>query len=342
MADRKYTGKRIAVEEGYLTAEMSELGQRHMADPEARSAGWGPGMIRSELARERWELNADLGEKRIAAMDACGLDMQLLVLSYQGTQMLHPDRAVDVSRRNNDALVAAIARYPDRLAGLASLPTQHPEEAAKELDRAVTKLGLKGAVIHSHTRGREWPDRGEYLDEPQFEPLFTAAERLKTPIYLHPSLPSPQMVGPFVTYNMTGPIWGYQTETAVHVLRLIFSGIFDRHPGLTLVIGHLGEGIPFFFDRIDEWYANSHQSRYVSRKPSEYFRSNIYLTTSAMNASPSLQFVYSLLGADRLLFAVDYPQQSTDKEIDGMDKLDASPEEKAKMFHLNAERIFNL
>ncbi|MTD52918.1 amidohydrolase family protein [Amycolatopsis pithecellobii] len=342
-----YSGRRIAVEEGYLTQRASDLARQVYASEEARQLGTADALSQVFLpgiTEERWARNMDLGEGRIAVMDEARLDMQLLVLSYQGSQMLDPAHAVAEARGINDELAAAVRRYPSRLAGLASLPTSHPEAAAVELERAVRSLGLRGTVIHSHTRGDEWPQRGIYLDEPEMWPIFEAAESLRVPVYLHPSQPSPQLVRAFTQYGMMGPIWGYNVEASTHLVRVILSGVFDIFPELTLVVGHLGEGIPFYFERLDAAYAQSNPKQRLKMPPSEYFRRNIYLTTSGMNSAAALPFCIDVLSADRIMFAADYPQDPSPlaDEVAAMDRLEITDAEKAAIFSGNAEKVFGL
>jgi 5-carboxyvanillate decarboxylase len=340
-----YTGRRIAVEEGYRTPEFAAFAREYI-DPDGSEPRWiGDAHRQIYLPEEvaaRAPMIADLGPGRIAQMDAAGLDVQLLVQAFPGTQVLPPDRAVEFTQRMNSDLAKAVAAYPQRLAGLASLPTQHPEQAAEELRRAVTDLGLKGAVVHSYSRGPEWPERGVHMDDPSMWPVFEEAQRLGVPLYLHPTIPSPQMSEPYRDYGLGGPIWGYSAEASVHVLRIIFSGALDRFPGLRIVLGHLGEGIPYYFERLDEWYAVSDKKVVLEKKPSDYFRENIYVATSGMNRAASLVFCHSVLGAERIMFAADYPQEPLREEIAAMDAAPFSDADKHAIYHENAEKVFGL
>ena len=197
-----------------------------------------------------------------------------------------PD-AVALARSSNDFMVDAIRRHPDRFAGLAAVAPQDPAAAAKELERGVKALGLKGAVINSHTRG-------EYLDDPKFWPIFEAAEALNVPVYIHPTTPSPAMIQPFLERGLDGAIFGFAVETGLHILRIIVSGVFDRFPKLKIVVGHLGEGLPYWLFRIDFMHnrmvaANRYASvQKLQRKPSEYVRENLYVTTSGMAWEPPI------------------------------------------------------
>jgi 2,3-dihydroxybenzoate decarboxylase len=276
---------------------------------------------------------------RLADMDAAGIDQQLLMLSSPGVQIFEPAEAVALARLANDRLAEAIARHPRRFAGLAAFAPQDPGAAARELERAVTRLGLKGGIVNSHTFG-------EYLDAPRYDPIFAAAEGLDVPIYVHPRAPSPQLVGGYLDHNLVGAIWGYAVETGLHALRLIFGGVFDRHPRLRIVIGHMGEGIPFFLDRIDTHHATGGgfgpRSARLKRRPSEYFREHFVVTTSGMNWEPALQMTLQVLGPERVLFAADYPFEDAALAVRRFDAMSLDPETRAMIAHRNAQRVFRL
>lgn len=330
--------RRIAVEESFTIPEIAQETLKFLMSPEGREQGW-EAMARFYAAQSReWgERSVDLGAGRLAAMDAGGIDMQLLLLGSTGVQSLEPARATELTALANDRLAAAVRANPQRYAGLAALAPQDPEAAALELERGVKRLGLKGAVINSNARG-------EYLDDPKYLPIFEVAAALDVPIYLHPSLPAPQMVRPFLDYGLIGPMWGYAAETAVHALRLILSGLFDRFPRLTIVLGHLGEGIPYFLTRIDTQHLNTQGQRTpkLKRLPSEYFRDNFYVTTSGMNASPAVMFCHEVLGADRMMFAIDYPYEPLEEEVRAFERQPLPETAREKICHLNAERVFRL
>ena len=241
--------KRIAAEEGWMTPELMRmylkiLETRSLNDPGFYSL-WGFfGTSQSERARLLFERIQDIGARRLADMDAAGIDMQLLMLTAPGVQVFDPATATALAASTNDTLAQAIRDHPTRYAGLAAIAPHAPREAALELERAVTKLGLKGALINSHTQG-------EYLDDEKYWDIFAAAEAQGVPIYLHPNTPSPQMVEPFLSRTLDAAIYGFAVETGLHALRLIVSGVFDRFPKLNIVLGHLGEGLPYWLSRID-------------------------------------------------------------------------------------------
>lgn len=281
----------------------------------------------------------DLGAGRLADMDASGIDLQLLLLSSPGVQVFTADEGTELAALANDRLAAAVVAHPTRFAGLAAVAPQDARRAALELERAIGRLGLKGAVINSHTGG-------EYLDAPRFRPLLEAAAALRVPIYLHPRAPSPGTVGGYLDHGLVGAIWGYAAETGLHALRLIFSGIFDELPHLRFVVGHLGEGIPFFLDRLDTHYlaggGRGPRSAKLRRMPSDYFREHFVVTTSGMNWGPALRCTLDALGADRVLYAADYPFEDLPREARRFRELVLTPQERGALAHRNAERVFGL
>ena len=202
----------------------------------------------------------------------------------------------------------AIRKHPDRFSGLAAIAPQDPAGAAKELERGVRQLGLKGAIINSHTRG-------EYLDDSKFWPIFEAAEHLNVPVYIHPTTPPKSMIGPFIERGLDGAIFGFAVETGLHLLRIIVNGVFDRFPKLRIVAGHLGEGLPYWLFRIDFMHrAMVKANRYASvqklqKQPSDYVKENMWFTTSGMAWEPPILYAQSVMGVDRVLYAMDYPYQ---------------------------------
>jgi predicted TIM-barrel fold metal-dependent hydrolase len=238
----------------------------------------------------------------------------------------------------NDRLAEAIRRHPGRYAGLATIAPQDPARAAAEMERAIRELGLNGIIVNSHTNG-------EYLDEPRFRPVLETAAALKIPLYIHPRAPSPGMAAPFRPYHLEHAIWGYAAETGLHAIRLIVSGVFDDLPDLTIVLGHMGENIPYSLYRLDWMHRNARVSAArprLKQRPSDYFRQNFYVTTSGVNWHPALGFAVSVLGADRVMFAVDYPYQETMEAVKFMDEAPLSEEDRAKILYRNAERVFGI
>jgi 5-carboxyvanillate decarboxylase len=337
---------RIATEEGWATPELMQhyvkILDTHSLDDPGFYSLWGFfGKSQSPRARDLFERIQDMGERRLHDMDATGIDMQLLLLTSPGVQVFDAGTACALAISTNDQLAATIRQHPTRFAGLAAVAPQAPQAAAKELERAVQKLGLKGAVINSHTQG-------EYLDDEKFWDIFAAAEALDVPIYIHPNTPSPQMVQPFLSRCLDAAIYGFQAETGLHALRLIVSGVFDRFPKLKIVLGHLGEGLPYWLYRIDFMHAGivrSNRSEGVKpllKKPSDYLRENFYYTTSGMAWEPAISFVQKLMGHDRVMYAMDYPYQYVAEEVSAMDALPLSAEHKKMFFQTNAQSMFRL
>jgi 5-carboxyvanillate decarboxylase len=280
----------------------------------------------------------DLGDLRIKDMDEAGLDVQVLSLSAPGCEQFEPREGTALARETNNELSLALKKYPQRFIGLAALAPQDPGESAKELERSVKELGMKGAKINSNIRG-------EYLDDQKYWPIFEKAEQLRVPIYLHPTIPSPAMLQPYSRYGvaLAGPTLGFGAETALHVMRLIFSGVFDKYPGLKIILGHLGEGLPFWMHRIDyawlqPWMNNLRPN--IARKPSEYLKTNFMVTTSGMTSFPAFLCTLMTLGADNIAFATDYPYDSTKESVELIKSLQIADSDKEKVFNINAFRIF--
>ncbi len=338
--------KRIATEEGWITQELMQRYQDLLdtgdhGDPGFQSL-WGFfGRSQSPRARDLFDRIQDLDERRLADMDATGIDMQLLMLTSPGVQMFQPAEACALAASSNDQLAQTIAKHPTRFSGLAAFAPNAPQAAALEIERAVQVLGLKGALVNSHTQGR-------YLDDEFYWPIFEACEALDVPLYIHPNTPSPQMVEPFLSRCLDAAIYGFAAETGLHTLRLIVSGVFDRFPKLKIVLGHLGEGLPFWLYRIDFMHAGivragrSEGAQALKRKPSDYLRENFYYTTSGMAWEPSITFVQQQMGFDRVMYAMDYPYQYVAEEVAAMDALPLTAEQKKMFFQSNAEKLFRL
>ncbi|MBI2994784.1 MAG: amidohydrolase [Gammaproteobacteria bacterium] len=343
---RKPGYRRIATEEAWAPTEMLELYMKLMAkrsfdEPGFRSLMGFYLQSPSERARQVAERLQWLDERRIRDMDDSGIDMQVLALTAPGVQIFDRATAVSIAKSSNDQLAEAVRTWPDRFTGLAAVAPQDPPAAAKELERAVLKLGLKGAVINSHTHG-------EYLDDDKFWDILEAAEALNVPIYLHPRDLPRTMLQPFVERGLDGAIYGFGCETGLHMLRIIVSGALDRFPKLRFIIGHGGEALPYWMYRVDYMHAAAVRSkRFASAKPlkkrpGDYLKENIYITTSGMAWAPAIMFAQSVLGVDRVLYAMDYPYQFTPAEVAAMDAMPISARAKKMFFQSNAERVFNL
>ena len=335
--------KRIAVEEAFAIPELLQAWRTAFIAGVPDEPGFRALMgklVTAPANSHIVELLTDLGSGRIAAMDDTGIAVQVLSHTGPGVQIFEPQLATDLSIIANDRLSDAVRTHPDRFAGLATIAPQAPADAARELERAVGKLGLVGAIINSHTKG-------EYLDDPKFWEIFEAASDLNTSIYIHPRTPAPQMLKPYLPHALVGASWGFAAEAGLHALRLIFAGVFDRFPKLQIVLGHMGEALPFWLQRLDDTHALSHRIqtagvKKLERRPSEYFRENFYVATSGVTSHSALTLTHTEIGPDRLLFAVDYPYASG---VDAVESLDAAPlneEDKHKIYQLNAERLYSL
>jgi 2,3-dihydroxybenzoate decarboxylase len=338
--------KRIATEEAFVTTEIARAYRDLLARKGSDDIGFNSlvGYYQqnpSDRARAVAERLEDLGERRLADMDATGIAMQVLGLTAPGVQIFDAATAVALARSANDELAEAIARHPARFTGLAAVAPQNPGAAAQELERAVRRLGLKGAIVNSHTRG-------EYLDDPKYWDILAAAEALDVPIYIHPTTPPNAMIRPFIERGLEGAVFGFAVETGLHALRLVVSGAFDRFPKLKIVLGHLGEGLPYWLFRIDFMHGGSvRTNRYASqpklrRKASEYLKENFYYTTSGMAWTPPIRYVQEVMGMDRVMYAQDYPYQFVPEEVDVTDELPIAPEDLAAFYQTNAERVFKL
>ncbi len=303
----------------------------------------GPGAQIKDRAKASGLLDqlCDLGERRIGDMDAAGIDVQVLSLTAPGVDQLDATEAVKLSRDTNDLVADAVRRHPRRFAGLATLPTASPETAADELDRTVREHNFKGAVINGHIRGR-------YLDDEFFWPILERAEALQVLVYLHPTPPPRPVIEASYAGNYSAEVkdglatagWGWHIETATHVLRLILSGAFDRYPRLQLVIGHLGEGLPFMLPRLDRRLPM--ELTKLHRPIGAYLRENLHYTISGFNFVPPFLDLLFEVGAHRIMFSADYPYGSMSQALTFLDQLPVSPADKERIAHGNAELLLRL
>lgn len=333
--------KRIAVEEAFVTEEIAHEWSKVLAsefvEPGFRMMGssiLGDGPV-AEKVHSRL---VDLGPGRIAEMDADGIDMAVLSITSPGVQVFDSITATRLASNANDVLAAAVAAHPTRFAGLAAIAPQYPEGAAKELERAAQSLGMKGYLINSHTMG-------EYLDDKKYWPIFEAAQALNMPLYLHPREPAPSMVTPFLDYGLYFAGWGFAVETATHALRLIMCGVLDHFPKVKIVLGHMGEGLPFWLQRIDNRYllqVKIGAVKKLPRLPSEYFHDHFYITTSGVMSSPALRLSIEVMGEDKIMFAADYPYESVKDGVKFMDEVEVTEVQRRKIYADNATRIFGL
>jgi predicted TIM-barrel fold metal-dependent hydrolase len=317
--------------------------EEHFGMPETVESSKGP------LPAETWnELRArllDIHDRRLRLMDAHGIEMMLLSLNSPTVQSI-PDvkRAVELARMTNDYLCGEIAKRPDRFAGFAAVPLQDPEAAAQELSRCVRDLGFKGVLVNGFTQVGD-PNVPLYYDLPQFLPFWQVVEQLDVPFYLHPRRALPQDSRIYEGHRwMTGAAWGFAHETAAHALRLMASGLFDRHPRLTVLLGHLGEGLPAGIWRADNcnaWAIQQHNYP-AKKKLAEYLRANFYITTSGNFSTQTLLGAMLEVGADRIMFAADWPFENIDHAATWFDAAPISEPDRLKIGRTNALKLFKL
>jgi 5-carboxyvanillate decarboxylase len=333
----KQTVRRIATEEAFATPEQVEAMMaacqstwqsldlvlwRQLTDSK------NPSVLKSRLL--------DVDHERLTIMDELGVAMHVLSLTAPGVQMFDADTATHVAAVANDRLAETIARHPGRYAGLAAFAPQDPARAVVEMDRAINQLKLNGFILNSHTNG-------EYLDNPKFWPILEAAEALDAPIYLHPRCPADAMASAYRDYRLESATWGFQAETGLHGMRILLSGVLDRYPKLKIVLGHMGEGIPYWLWRIDYTYNAFHPpAQRMQLTPSEAFKRNFAITTSGVNSHATLKYVIEVLGIDHVMWAIDYPYQAAPGSVEFMNTAPVSTDDRARLFHGNAERIFKI
>ncbi len=279
----------------------------------------------------------DLTDARLKDMDANGVDMQVLSLTAPGVQLFDADTATELARIANDRLAETIAQHPTRFAGLAAFAPQSPLRAVREMERAIKDLKLNGFIVNSHTNN-------EYLDDPKYWPILEAAEALDRCIYIHPRGPSDGLAGPLLDHGLFAAQWAYGVEVSTHAVRLLVSGVFDRFPKLKICIGHMGEGVHFWLWRIDFMNARAQTAGApkLELKPSDYFKRNFVITTSGQESHLALDFSIKALGAENVLWAIDYPYQPSAPAVAFMDSAPLSPADKALVYHRNAERVFHI
>lgn len=289
------------------------------------------------LGHDIVEQNSDLGEKRIAYMDAAGIDVQVLSFGSPGPQAFGADVAIPMAREANDLLFETTKRYPGRFAGFAALATADPGKAVDELERCVKTLGFRGAMIHGH-------QQGSFLDERKYWPIFERAEARDVPIYLHPTVPHPDaMKSYFEGYEeLARAAWGFAVDTSCHFLRLVFAGVFDAYPKLKIILGHLGEGLPFAMHRLNEHTWQAAKRRGLKKSPLDYLKENLLVTTSGNWYEPAFRCTLAALGVDKILFAVDWPYEANKTGVAFLKSVSLSDSDREKIAHGNAERVLRL
>lgn len=283
---------------------------------------------------------SDIGDRRLAEMDRCGIDIAVLSLVTEGIQA-EPDAACAerAASQANDALAEIIRAHPGRFAGLAAVCLRDPSAAARELRRAVGQLGLSGVCVNGYTTVGSG---GEYYDDPRFLPFWECVADLGVPCYLHPRYPLPSHRGSYEGHpELLGSTWGFTVETATHALRLITGALFDRVPGVTVVLGHLGETLPFTLPRMQA-RLNATEELGLRKPVTQYFRENFYVSTSGNFHTPTLVAALLEIGADRILFAVDYPFEEMRDAVTWFDQVPISAADREKIAWRNARRLFRI
>jgi predicted TIM-barrel fold metal-dependent hydrolase len=341
VAPRNY--RRIATEEAWAISEQREaiaaiarstwnnLDVRNLRGGSSGAAGGPMEATLSALGRRMLDVDGE----RLELMDRDGVAMHLLSLTSPGVQLFDAATAVFMAKLANDRMAEVIARHPTRYGGLASFAPQDPAAAVKEMERAVRELKLNGFIVNSHTNN-------EYLDQEKYWPILEAAEALDSALYIHPRSPADTMAAPFSDYNMHAAIWGFQAETGTHAMRIILSGVLDRFPRLKIVLGHMGESIPYNLWRADHWYHYRRGIRQSSLQPSDVFKRNFLITTSGVEDTRVLDYCLKWLGPDRIMWAIDYPYEESAPATRFMNEAPIPDADKEKIFHLNAERLFRL
>lgn len=315
----------IAIEEHYWDPELV----RHFAGEDTGGSA-GAGTMRAKLE--------DLFDARIREMDAAGIDIQVLSHGAPATQRLDPGSAAEIARTINDRLAETVAAKPDRFAAFATLPTPDPSACPDELERCVSELGFKGAMIHGLTHG-------VFFDDERFWPIFERAQTLDVPLYMHPAVPDERVVEAYYKeYVADFPAllnagWGFTVETATQAIRLVLSGVLERYPGVQIVLGHLGEGIPFLLWRIDHALSRPGNKSLAFR---EIFTRNFHITTSGNFSDPALLCSIQELGADRILFSVDWPFVPNAPGVEWFERVQLNAADKAKILNGNARRLLKL
>ena len=316
--------KVVALEEHYWDREVA-----------AHFSERGPEMRNASL-HERLH---DLGALRLREMDEAGIDLQVLSHGAPSLQRLEAQVAIPLARKANDRLHEVVRQHPDRFAAFAQLPSDDPKAAADELERTVTRLGFKGAMLHGLTQN------GEFLDLKRFWPIYERAAALDVPVYLHPAVPHRAVVDAYYRDylekfpGLLTAAWGFTVETATQGVRLVLSGVFDAYPGLKVILGHLGESLPFSAWRIDMALARPGNQGSAFR---DTFRSHFWVTTSGNFSTPALLCCVMEMGVDRILFSVDYPFVPNAPGVKWMRDVPLGPEDRAKILSGNARRLLKL
>jgi 2,3-dihydroxybenzoate decarboxylase len=318
----------VTLEEHYYDPDVAALYNEPIPGGSPRGGG-------AVLTRQRLD---DVGALRISEMDAAGIDMQVISHGAPGLQRVNAETAIQLAARANDRLAEAVEAHAGRFAGFALLPVPDPEAAAEELERAVSKLGFKGAMVHGLTEG-------QFLDDRRFWPIYERAAALDVPVYVHPAAPHQDVArlyyGDYAKEfpSILSAAWGFTVETATQGIRLVLSGMFDEYPNLKMILGHMGEGLPFLLQRIDEAFSRPGNKANTFRKT---FAEHFYITTSGNFSTPALICSMLEMGIDHILYSVDYPFVENAPGTEWLKTVPLSDADREKLFGGNAKRLLKL
>jgi 2,3-dihydroxybenzoate decarboxylase len=317
--------------------------EEHFAIPDTLmdSAGFVPDDHWPELEARLFDIHG----KRLELMDKHGMEMMILSLNAPAVQaIVDPVRANEIARRANDYLAEQVAKRPDRFQAFAALPMQDPDMAIRELERCMKDLGMRGALVNGFSQANS-PENCLYYDMPQYWPFWEVVQKLDAPFYLHPRNPIASWAQIYEGHSwLMGPTWAFGQETAVHALRLMGSGLFDAYPGLKIVLGHMGEGLPFSMWRVDNrnaWVKTTPKYK-AKRRIADYFHENFWLTTSGNFRTQTLIDAMLEIGSDRILFSTDWPFENVDHAADWFDTASISEADRVKIGRTNAQKLFKL
>lgn len=322
--------KIIALEEGFITPSLLKLG--HDDNPGRKyTMRTSAEIIGGDVDRAL----LDLGQGRIAAMDEAGIDVQ--VLSCNGGQIPDAQTSIRMAREANDAAFQAVKKHPARFRAFAALPLADPKAAVEEFDRALTKLRFVGGFVAGSING-------EFLDNKKYWPVLECAQAHNAPIYVHPFFPLSSMMQTYFKgrEELSGPEWGFMVDASCHFLRLLTAGVFDVFPKLTIILGHLGESIPYNLDRLNSRLRAYAKEKKLKKSPADYIRENLVVTTSGNFSAPSLLCAISTIGVDNVLFSADWPNESNKEAVDFLKHLPVSKPDLEKIAGKNAARVLHL
>lgn len=331
--------RKIAIEEHFMPPENTEPGSQFDVAAFAKLGG-----IELDYLRVVMKRMGDLHNKRVEEMDAAGIDVSILSLSAAGIEGLaDPEEAKTKAHRINDFLAEQVERSRGRFLGFASVPLLGGEAAVRELRRAVLELGFRGVMINGYVQDAD-PDKGHYLDAERFLPFWEAIAELGVPVYLHPRLSLPPVHRALYGDHpeLAGATWGFAPETATHALRLVYSGLFDRFPGINIILGHLGETIPYFSWRIQKYIQYNPFGHRVERRLQDYLSDNFFITTSGNYSDQALICALLTMGADRIMFATDYPFGMSDEAARWLESTSISERDRRKIGRSNAAALFGI